>query len=69
MNDQKSTIQKIREKVLAFRDERNWKQFHNAKDLTLAMGIEVGGIGRTFPYGEKIAKPSLTYKTMNFYRE
>jgi dCTP diphosphatase len=27
--------------ALAFRDERNWKQFHNPKDVALSMSLEV----------------------------
>ncbi|WP_235298174.1 nucleotide pyrophosphohydrolase [Portibacter marinus] len=33
-------MQNVIEKLKAFRDERNWAQFHNAKDLALALGIE-----------------------------
>ena len=35
-------IQKITEALLKFRDERDWAQFHNAKDLALALNIEAG---------------------------
>lgn len=30
----------ITKKILAFRDARDWKQFHNSKDLALALSIE-----------------------------
>ena|SRR5579862_1743804 len=30
------------EKIRAFRDERDWKQFHNPKDLAIAISIEAG---------------------------
>lgn len=36
MND----IQKITEKIRAFRDERDWKQFHNHKDVALSLVLE-----------------------------
>lgn len=36
MDDIKNTIQKI----INFRDERDWKQFHNSKDLAIALSIE-----------------------------
>ena len=29
------------EQVLKFRDERNWKQFHNPKDLAISISLEV----------------------------
>ena len=28
------------EKILAFRNERDWEQFHNAKDLAVALNVE-----------------------------
>lgn len=38
MND----IKHITEKLLEFRDERDWEQFHNPKDLALALNVEAG---------------------------
>ena len=29
-------------KLLAFRDERNWKQFHSLKDLIISLNLEAG---------------------------
>ena len=37
-------IAKLRE----FRDERDWKQFHNPKDLALALSIEAGELLEVF---------------------
>ena len=31
-----------------FRDARDWGQFHQPKDLTLALGIEAGELGELF---------------------
>ena len=31
-----------------FRDERDWKQFHNAKDLALALSIESAELNEVF---------------------
>jgi len=31
----------ITEQIIAFRDQRNWKQFHTIKDLLLGLNIEV----------------------------
>lgn len=33
-------IREIIDELLAFRDERDWGQFHNPKDLALAISIE-----------------------------
>ena len=31
-----ATIEELTETIVKFRDERDWAQFHNAKDLSLA---------------------------------
>lgn len=33
-------IKKITEKIREFRDERDWKQFHNHKDVALSLVLE-----------------------------
>ena len=35
-------INKITEELRKFRDERDWAQFHNPKDLAIALSIEAG---------------------------
>ena len=40
----KSTV----EKLLKFRDERDWEQFHNSKDLALALSIEASELLEVF---------------------
>lgn len=41
-------IQEITVALLKFRDERDWAQFHNAKDLALALNIESSELLETF---------------------
>lgn len=36
----KTNISLLTEKLVAFRDERDWGQFHNPKDLAAALSIE-----------------------------
>jgi Predicted pyrophosphatase len=36
----KATIAELQAKVVAFRDARNWKQFHNPKDLAISLLLE-----------------------------
>ncbi|WP_162055983.1 nucleotide pyrophosphohydrolase [Pontibacter pamirensis] len=36
------------DKIILFRDERNWKQFHSLKDLCLGIGIEVAELQELF---------------------
>ncbi|HEX8516865.1 MAG TPA: nucleotide pyrophosphohydrolase [Bacteroidia bacterium] len=44
MND----IKDITEALIKFRDERDWEQFHNSKDLALAISIEAGELNELF---------------------
>lgn len=39
---QVNDIELITQALLEFRDERDWAQFHNSKDLALALNIEAG---------------------------
>jgi len=44
MND----IQLLINELIKFRDERNWEQFHNSKDLALAISIEAAELNELF---------------------
>jgi NTP pyrophosphatase (non-canonical NTP hydrolase) len=44
MTDSEEIIQAL----LKFRDERDWEQFHNPKDLALAISVEVGELLELF---------------------
>lgn len=35
-------MEEIIQQLIRFRDERDWKQFHNAKDLAIAINVEAG---------------------------
>ena len=41
-------LDKTIEKLLEFRDQRDWKQFHNSKDLALALSIEASELLELF---------------------
>jgi NTP pyrophosphatase (non-canonical NTP hydrolase) len=41
-------IKEIIEALVKFRDERDWKQFHNSKDLALAINVEAGELLELF---------------------
>jgi NTP pyrophosphatase (non-canonical NTP hydrolase) len=43
-----SDIKEITEKLLRFRDERDWSQFHNSKDLAIAINVEAGELLEIF---------------------
>src|SRR3954453_12997607 len=50
MNDQETTIGRLKELVRAFSKERNWEQFHHPKDLGVALVCEVGEVLEHFRY-------------------
>jgi len=41
-------LTKLTDDVLRFRDARDWKQFHNPKDLALALSIEAAELNELF---------------------
>lgn len=43
-----SDIKEITDLLIKFRDERDWEQFHTAKDLALALNIEAGELLEAF---------------------
>lgn len=43
-----SEIKEIINKLIEFRDARDWEQFHNPKDLALAINIEAGELLELF---------------------
>ena len=45
-------IENIIEKLKKFRDERDWEQFHNAKDLAVAINIEAGELLENYLWKE-----------------
>lgn len=43
-------MDKLMEAILAFRDERNWKQFHNPKDLAISISLEAAELLELFQW-------------------
>jgi len=43
-----SDLKELTQALLEFRDERDWAQFHNPKDLALALNIEAGELLESF---------------------
>ena len=48
-----SDIQELTKKVITFRDKRDWKQFHNPKDLALSITLEAAEILEHFQWKSK----------------
>ena len=51
-------IQELQKMVVQFRDDRDWKQFHNPKDLALSLVLESSEVLEHFQWknGEDIEK-------------
>lgn len=45
-----SDIKELTEKIKKFRDERDWKQFHNAKDVSLSLVLEATEVMEHFQW-------------------
>ena len=43
-------IKTITEKIIKFRDERDWKQFHNHKDMALSLVLEASEVLEHFQW-------------------
>lgn len=44
------SIKELTEKVVAFRDARNWKQFHNPKDIAISIMLESSELLEVFQW-------------------
>ena len=44
------TLESIQEKVIKFRDDRNWKQFHTPKDLAISLSLEAAELLEGFQW-------------------
>ncbi len=53
-----SDIKNLTEKINKFRDERDWKQFHNPKDVALSLALEAAEVIEHFQWknNQEVAK-------------
>ena len=59
--DKTTTIKKLLDEALKIRDERNWKQYHDPKNLAAALSIEAGELQELFLWkSEKEVKALLS---------
>jgi len=59
-NDQTTTVAALREMIREFVDERDWRQFHTPKNLSMALAIEVGELMEHFQWLTPEASRELT---------
>jgi NTP pyrophosphatase (non-canonical NTP hydrolase) len=46
-------LDNLTEKIIAFRDARDWKQFHNPKDLAISLSLEAAEVLEHFQWKSK----------------
>lgn len=53
-----SDLQELTNKIIEFRDARDWKQFHNPKDIAISMSLEASEVLEHFQWktSEEIIK-------------
>ena len=47
-----SDLEELRQAIVKFTQERDWDQFHNGKNLALALSIEAGELNEAFLWKE-----------------
>ena len=52
-NKQMSSFEDLTKKILSFCQERDWKQFHNPKDLAISLSLEAGEVLEHFQWKSK----------------
>lgn len=58
------TLSDLQKKIIAFRDARDWSQFHTPKDLAIGLSLEAGEVLEHFLWKnpEEIAEYLKTHK-------
>ncbi len=59
-----ATIKKLIDRIIVFRNERDWKQFHNPKDVALSLSLEASEVIDHFQWKskEEIEKYIISHK-------
>lgn len=66
MND---SINTLIDKIVSFRDARNWKQFHNPKDLAISISLEASELLEVFQWSGSDVSASSDKKLMKIKEE
>lgn len=64
MSHSQKSVENLTKKIMKFRDARDWKQFHNPKDVALSLVLEAGEVMEHFQWKttEEITKYVVTNK-------
>lgn len=57
-------LEELIEKIIAFREDRNWKQFHNPKDLAISLNLEASELLELFQWKSSEAAVEESYEKM-----
>ena len=57
----------LKEEIIKFRDQRNWKQFHNPKDLSISISIEASELLENFQW--KSSEEAVALKVKDIQEE
>jgi NTP pyrophosphatase (non-canonical NTP hydrolase) len=68
-NDKNTQIQELKDLLLEFREKRDWKQFHNPKDLAAAISIEASELLELFLWKTKEEVDDEFKKNTEFKKE
>ena len=69
MKKSNMSLKKIQERIRDFASERNWEQFHNPKNLAMAIGSETGELLEIFQWMTEDASKSPDDKTLDLIKE
>ncbi len=62
MNDKTTTVQELRQLMKKFVDDRDWNQFHNAKNLSMTLATEVAELMEYFRFASFNEIPEIFKK-------
>ena len=51
----KDTIQELTDRIIKFRDARDWRQFHNPKDVAISLSLEAAELLEHFQWKDEAA--------------
>lgn len=60
-------IKQLQNKIIEFRDKRNWKQFHTPKDLAIAVNIEASELLENFRWDDIFDKTKVKYEVADIF--
>jgi dCTP diphosphatase len=63
------TIEEITTRICAFRDARNWMQFHNPKELAVALAAEAGELMQPFVWKTADQSETVAAEKRDYLRQ